>query len=106
MNFERDYAIKSKPEQKEIKKALVNQLVDPEMYKTVTSYRAGPKAVQKSQERVQMMVTETNAADCPTDAKFTDFSIKSGVKPYPTITEEDNGIGTGNDKALLVNWLN
>ena len=78
----------------------MNQLIDPEMSKTVKSNRAGPKAVQNSQERVKMMVTETNVASCPTDANVTDVSIESGVKPYPTIAEEDDAIGTANNMAV------
>ena len=53
-----------------IKESLLNQLIDPDQYQAVISYRAGPEAVQRSRQRVQSMVASSMATisqDVPTD---------------------------------------
>ena len=56
INLETDYVAKTDAEKTVIKEDLLNQLVDPERYKSVMSYRAGPGAVERSRKRVRSMV--------------------------------------------------
>ena len=52
-----------------IKESLLNQLIDPDKYQAVISYRAGPVAVERSRQRVQSMVASSIATvsqDVPT----------------------------------------
>ena len=60
--FEMDYITKSAKEKEEIKKSLLNQLIDPLRYKAVWGYSAGSEAVDASRRKVHAAVSETPPA--------------------------------------------
>ena len=55
INFEADYLMKPQEEKTVVKRSLLNQLIQPGRYQDVLSYRAGPCAIEKSRQKVQIM---------------------------------------------------